>query len=228
MIPLEDAVSTLQSQGNPEKAADLRTYHKVDRPYFGVANPVLDAAAKTWRADLTLEDRLTLAGALWDTNIHECRLTAAKLLVQARIQPDNEAWTLIKGWVAQLDTAAIADQVCNAGARRLTAMPTRLDEVEAWATSPDVWTRRASLVMTLPWTKLNNPKADDLAARARVLDWAAAHAADPSQHIQRALSDWLKNLARHDAPRVRAFIDAYGATMKPYARRDVSRKLPPV
>lgn len=228
MIPIEDALATLQTQGDVQKAADMAKYHKVKRVYFGVVNPAIDEAAKAWRAELSLDDRLTLASELWDSNVHEARVAAAKLLVQARIKPDDGAWALITSWVPQFDGWAIADHVCGAGARRLIADPTRLDEVEAWTTSEHMWTRRAALVMTLPWTKLNNPKAEDLAVRERVLGWAAVYAADPAQFIQKSVSLWLSELGKHDAPRVHAFLADHGDAMKPYARKDASRKLPPL
>ncbi|WP_281983168.1 DNA alkylation repair protein [Thalassorhabdomicrobium marinisediminis] len=227
MIPLEDAVATLQMQGDAQKAAEMRKYHKVDRPYFGVANPVIDAAAKAWRAEVTLDERLTLASELWDSNIHECRVAAAKLLVQARIKPDDAAWRLIASWVPQFDGWAIADHVSSAGGRRLLAEPARLDEVEGWTRSDHLWTKRAALVMTLPWTKMNNPGPDDLLARERILGWAADYTRDPAWFIQKAVSWWLRELGRHDAPRVRRFLAEHGDAMKPSARKDASRKLPP-
>lgn len=227
MIPLQDAIATLQAQGNPQKAAEMAAYHKAPRPYLGVANPAIDEAAKEWRAQVSLEERLTLAAELWDTNIHEARVAAAKLLVQARINPDDGAWALITSWVPQFDGWAIADHVCSAGSRRLVADPSRIDEVEAWTTSDHMWTKRAALVMTLPWTKMNNPKPADLEIRERILGWAAAYTDDTDWFIQKSVSWWLRELGRHDAARVWTFLDAYGDKMKPSLRKDASRKLPP-
>ncbi len=228
MILLEDAIAVLQTQGDAEKAAEMAKYHKAKRVYFGVPNPAIDDAVKTWRAELSIEDRLSLASELWNSNVHEARIAAAKLLVQARIPADEEAWALITSWVPQCDALAIADQVCSAGARRLLADPARLDELESWTTSEHMWTRRAALVMTLPWTKMNNPKADDLAARERILGWAEAYAADSAQYIQKSLAEWLRELGKHDAPRVHAFLAQHGDGMNAYARKDASRKLPPL
>jgi 3-methyladenine DNA glycosylase AlkD len=227
MIPIEDAIAALHAQGNAEKAAEMASYHKVPRPYLGVPNPVIDDAVKMWRAELSLDDRLSLAAELWDSNIHEARVAAAKLLVQARIKPDDAAWALIISWVPQFDGWAIADHVCGAGARRLVANPSRIDEVESWTTSDHMWTKRAALVMTLPWTKMNNPKPADLEIRERILGWAAEYTNDPAWFIQKSVSWWLRELGRHDAPRVWAFLDAHGDNMKPSLRKDASRKLPP-
>lgn len=227
MITIEGAVSALQSLGEPQKAADMRKYHKAPRPYFGASNPAIYDTVQSWRDALPLEDRLSLAAGLWDTNIHECRVAAARLLVQARIKPDDAAWALITSWVPQFDAWAIADHVCGAGARRLSADPKRLDEVEGWTTSDHMWTKRAALVMTLPWTKIRNPKPEDLASRERILGWAAAYTTDPAWFIQKSVSWWLRELGRHDPARVRRFLAEHGDAMKPFARKDASRKLPP-
>lgn len=212
--------------GNPQMAADMRAYHKIDRPYLGVANPDIDAQTKAWRAELTLEDRLTLASGLWATNIHEGRVAAAKLLTQARIKPDdNAAWDLIVSWVPDFDAWAIADHASIAGQKRLMADPTRLDTVETWTTSDHMWTRRAALVMTLPWAKQNNPKPAEEAARDRILGWAASYVADTEWFIQKAVAWWLRDLSKRDQPRVRAFLDAHGDGMKPFARKEAAKYL---
>jgi 3-methyladenine DNA glycosylase AlkD len=222
----EDALAQLGALADPQKAAEMAAYHKVARPYLGVPVPVIDDLAKDWRADLTLDDRLALAAALWATDIHEARVAAAKLLTQARIRPDDEgAWRLIASWVPDFDAWAIADHVAIAGQKRLVWDPARLDEVEGWTTSDHMWTRRAALVMTLPWTRERNVKPADLARRERILGWAAGYAGDPDWFIQKAVAWWLRDLSKRDPERVRAFLDAHGARMKGFARTEAGRFL---
>ena len=214
--------------GDPAKAAEMRAYHKADRRYLGVANPVIDAACKVWRQDLTLEDRLTLAEGLWQGNIHEGRIAAAKLLTQARIRPDDSgAWELITRWVPDFDAWAVADHASIAGQKRLVADPSRLDVVEGWTRSDHLWTRRAALVMTLPWTKQNHPKPAEIAVRDRVLGWAATYVDDPDWFLQKAVAWWLRDLSKHDPDRTRAFLAAHGDRMKPFARKEAARHLAP-
>ena len=212
--------------GDPAKAAEIAAYHKVDRPYLGVTVPEIDAATRRWRADLSLDDRLALADGLWRTNVHEGRIAAAKLLLQARIRPDDTAaWDMIVSWVPDFDAWAIADHVAIAGQKRLVADPARIDTVAGWTESDHLWTRRAALVMTLPWTKQNHPKPAELAIRDRVLGWCATYVDDPAWFIQKAVAWWLRDLSKHDAARTRAFLDAYGDRMKPFARREAARHL---
>ena len=155
----------------------------------------------------------------------EARLAAANLLTQARLRPDAAAWNLIAAWVPDFDSWAIADHACSAGAKRLLADPARLDQVETWTRSPHMWTRRAALVITLPWTRQNHPKPAEIAARTRILGWAASYVPDRDWFIQKAIAWWLRDLSKHDPARTRAFLAEHGPAMKPFARREAARHL---
>lgn len=221
----EDAIAALG--GDPLKAIGMATYHKVDRPYLGVANPDIDVCVKEWRAALTLDARCDLAEGLWATNIHEGMVAAAKLLSQARIKPDDSRpWEIIVSWVPSFDAWAVADHACIAGQKRLMHDPSRLDLIEPWTTSDHKWTKRAALVMTLPWTKQNHPKPAEEAARERILGWAATYVTDPDWFIQKSVAWWIRDLSKHDAPRARAFLETYGDQMKPFAKKEAASKLP--
>jgi 3-methyladenine DNA glycosylase AlkD len=221
MTPIEE----LQALANPANAAEMLAYHKAQRLYLGIAVPQIADLADRWRAERTLEDRLTLAADLWQTNIHEARVAAAKLLTQARIRPDAAAWDLIVSWVPDFDAWAISDHASIAGQKRLVADPSRLDTVETWVQSPRMWTRRAALVMTLPWTKQNFPKPQDLAIRARVLDWCATLASDPDWFIQKAVAWWVRDLSKHDPEAAKSFLANCGEALKPFARKEAARHL---
>lgn len=226
-MTLEQALDALRAQADPVRAGQMAVYHKGTRPYLGVANPITNALVQDWRQELDLAGRIALARALWDSDIFEARVAAAKLLTQARIRPDTEVWELIQSWVPQFDSWAIADHACSAGQRRLVADPERLDLVELWTQSPHMWTRRAALIMTLPWTKQNFPSDHELAARDRILGWAGGYVTDPDWFIQKAVGWWLRDLSKHDPDRSRAFLVEHGAAMKPFARREAARHLDP-
>ena len=221
----EQALAALAAHARPGKAGEMAAYHKADRPYLGVANPDIDAETKGWRDSLTLDDRIALADGLWQTNVHEARIAAARLLSQARIRPDQAVWDLIRSWVPGFDAWAIADHACIAAQKRIMADLTRLDDVEGWTTHPVMWVRRAALVATLPLAKLNFPKPDELAARNRVLGWAADYVEDRDWFIQKSVAWWLRDLSKHDAARTRAFLDDHGARMKAFARKEAAQYL---
>lgn len=225
-MTFDDALKALTAEAQPETAVDKAAYHKQTRVVMGVPNPAINALTKTWRQTLSVENRVALADDLWASDIFECRIAASKLLTQARLRPDEAAWALIQTWVPAFDSWAIADHACTAGQKRLVADPARLDQVEAWTQSDHMWTRRAALVITLPWSKQNFPKPHELEVRDRVLGWAAGYVDDPDWFIQKAVAWWLRDLSRHDAPRTRAFLAEYGARMKPFARKEAARHLP--
>ncbi|MFN3970855.1 MAG: DNA alkylation repair protein [Gemmobacter sp.] len=219
------ALDAIAAHADWARAVQMAAYHKVARRYLGVPVPVVDALAKDWRAGLTVAERAALAQGLWETDVHEARVAAARLLTQARIRDDAAVWDTIAAWVPSFDAWALADHAAGAGARRLVANPARLDAVEGWVGAPHLWTRRAALVMTLPWTKQNHPTAEDIAIRDRVLGWCGLLAGDRDWFIQKAVAWWLRDLSRHDPARSRAWLATHGNRLKPFARHEAARHL---
>ncbi len=215
----------IKAYANADKAEQMAAYHKADRTYLGVPNPVLNDLTKIWRRELDVLQRVELANELWKSDIHEARLAAAKLLTQARIRPDEDVWSLLQTWLPTFDGWAVADHACMAMQKRLVADPSRLDRVEEWTRSDHMWTRRAALVATLPWTKQNHPKPEDLQKRDRILGWAAGYVSDKNWFIQKSVGWWLRDLSKHDPKRVRGFLEMHGLNMKAFARKEASKYL---
>ena len=223
-VTVDQAIAALEALANPEKAAEMAAYHKSTRRFFGVSVPQIDDLADAWRADCTLDERLALAAALWAADIHETRVAAAKLLTQARIRPDDEgAWQLLQSWVPDFDGWSLADHAMIAAQKRLVWQPDRIEAVEGWTNSPHMWTRRAAMVITLPYAKQNHPKPVENAIRERVLGWAVRYATDPDWFIQKSVAWWLRDLSKHDKPRVEAWLAEHGDSLKPFARKEASR-----
>ncbi|WP_411352934.1 DNA alkylation repair protein [Leisingera aquaemixtae] len=221
----QEALAQLKAQAEPGRAEQMAAYHKQSREVLGVPNPATNDLTKSWRQALTTEERVSLSQALWDSDVFEARIAAAKLLTQARIKDDEAVWALLQSWVQDFDSWAIADHACSAISKRLQAEPARLDTVERWTQSDHMWTRRAALVATLPWAKMNYLKPADQEARERILGWAAGYVPDRDWFIQKAIGWWLRDLSKHDAARTRAFLDAHGAQMKAFARKEAAKYL---
>jgi 3-methyladenine DNA glycosylase AlkD len=220
-----DALEALEALADPVKAAEMAAYHKAKRRYLGVPVPQIETLVADWRAAATLDERVALAAALWDSDIHEARVAAAKLLTQARIRPDEAVWDLLCHWTPGFDGWALADHATIAAQKRLVADPARLATVEAWTTHPNMWTRRAALVITLPYAKMSNPKPADLAMRETALKWAESYITDRDWFIQKAIAWWLRDLSKHDPDRSRAFLDAHGTGLKSFAQKEAARFL---
>ncbi|WP_230426500.1 DNA alkylation repair protein [Paragemmobacter aquarius] len=219
------ALDRIEAFADSAKAQEAAEYHKVKRRYLGVPVPQIEDLVAEWRADLTLDDRISLAAGLWQSDVHEAMVAAAKLLAQARMRPDDAAWALICDWTLGFNGWATADQATTSGQKRLVAVPSRIDTVATWTQSPNMWTRRAALVITLPYAKMNFPKDADLAIRETALGWAAAYVTDRDWFIQKAIAWWVRDLSKHNAPRARAFLDAHGEGLKSFARKEASRFL---
>lgn len=220
------ALEALRARGEAGKAREMAAYHKAPRTYLGVANPVIDDLVRSWRADANLEMLLSLASGLWASDVHEARIAAAKLLNRARFSPDDTpVWNLIVTWVPDFDAWAIADHASMAGQKRLVGNPDRLETVGGWTTSSQMWSRRAALVMTLPWARLPDPSAEEINVRERVLGWAARYVDDGDWFIQKSVAWWLRELSKKDPQRVRRFLAKHGSQMKAFARREAAKYL---
>lgn len=225
MTPFQ-ALEALEAQADPARAAKDADYHKAARRYLGLTAAQIDAHVATWRADLSVEGRVSLADGLWNTDVHEARVAAAKLLTQARMRPDDDAWALICTWVEQLDAWALADLVTTAGQKRIASDPERIADLEPWIDSPNHWVRRAALMMLLPWAKMNNLKDADYDIRETGLIWAEHLVPDRNWFIQKAIADWLGALSKHDPARTAEFMDGPGLGLKTFARKEATRRLP--
>ena len=224
-MKLDEALANLHAAAVSGRAEQMSAYHKQNRQVIGTPNPAINELTTAWRRSLSLDNRVQLASELWATDVFEARIAAAKLLTQARIRPDHAAWALITSWVPDFDSWAIADHACTAGQKRLVADPTRIDQVESWTTSEHMWSRRAALVITLPWTKQNHPTEQQLEIRDRVLGWAAGYVSDSDWFIQKAVAWWLRDLSKHDPDRTHDFLNRFGAQMKPFAKKEAARHL---
>jgi 3-methyladenine DNA glycosylase AlkD len=222
----EEALAALRAEADPERAAGMAAYHKADRVYLGLSNATVTDLASGWRQGLDLGARVDLARGLWASDIYEARIAAGKLFLQARIRPeDDPAWACLAGFAPEFDSWAIADAVAQAGAKRVVAVPARLDEIEGWTRSEHMWTRRAALVFTLPFTKARHPSSAESAARDRILGWCAGYAGDRDWFIQKAVAWWLRELSKKDAARAGAWLATHGDRLKPWARKEAGRHM---
>lgn len=227
MITADAALAALAAHADPARAAEMAAYHKQTRPVLGLPNAVTGGLADDWRKSLDQPGLVALAQGLWASDIFEARIAAGKLFIQARMRPDDAAaWACITGFLPGFDSWAIADAVAQSGAKRVVQDPARLDQIAGWISSDHMWTRRAALVFTLPFTKSRHPAPTEAAARARIMGWCATLAPDRDWFIQKAIAWWLRELSKRDPQAVRDWLDQHGPTLKPFARKEAARHLP--
>ena len=100
-MTLDEALDALKERVQAGRAEGMAKYHKAPREYLGIANPDLNEVTKEWRKALTVETRVRLAGELWQTDIFEARLAAAKLgrqISTAGPSPITPAWQGKNDW----------------------------------------------------------------------------------------------------------------------------------
>jgi 3-methyladenine DNA glycosylase AlkD len=222
----EEAVTALEGLGDPLKAAQMEAYHKAPRRYLGVSNPVIEHAVRRWRTAVAPADWADLAIELWNSDVHEAMIAAGKLLDLERFPSSDEAaWEALCEWVESFDAWAVADHAMIAGQKRLVAQPERIETVATWTTHPNMWTRRAALVITLPYAKVSTPDAVEERIRQRVLAWAAVYVDDQEWFIQKAVAWWLRELSKVDSAVTREFVSTHDSAMRGFARREATKYL---
>lgn len=208
----------LQEQGSSERAAWDAKYHKSDLKHFGCAATEANAITRDAAKGLALDEALHLARELWQSEIWDARIVAAKLLAMPRFKGEEALWSYLLEYLPQMDGWAVMDGHMRAANKCLLMDPTRLDEVENWTQNPSFWIRRAALVFTLPWAK---PGKDP----ERMLGWASRYADDREWFIQKAIGWWLRTLSKHDPNRVIEFLEQHDGQLMAVARREAVKYL---
>jgi 3-methyladenine DNA glycosylase AlkD len=194
-----------------------KSYQKSAWEHWGVPLPKMDLAIRETLASAREDQLIRLSESLWREPVWDLRIVAARILARKAVPATEQLWRFALDRMSDLDGWAVADNMAGVGSRCLLADPRRLDVVATWVESRHLWTRRAALVFTLPWTRDGDPE--------RMLAWAARLAGDPEWFIQKAIGWWLRELSKRDAPRVRRFLAEHGATLKGVARREASKYL---
>jgi 3-methyladenine DNA glycosylase AlkD len=220
--PIDDAqarlTDALRLVANPTRAEWEKTYQKSQWTHWGVGLPAMDAAIGKALKNVPPRDLLRLSALLWSEPVWDLKIVATRILARAAVPPSETVWRFVRARMADLDGWAVADGLAAVGSRCLIADPRRLDIAESWTKSPHLWTRRAALVFTLPWTK-------DGRDPERMLGWAAALVDDREWFIQKAIGWWLRELSKRDPRRVRRFLDEHGARLKGVALREALKYL---
>ena len=218
--PARQFIQAVRTCADPTRAERDRQYHKSVRPHWGIKMPQLDSVVKRRARELTPAQLLKLAQALWNSGTFDLMIAAGRVLGRREIPASPRLWRALDAWLDDVDGWALEDVLAPAAWKCLLRDPGVLDDMERWTTHPGVWRRRAALVYTLPYAK---PGRDP----ERILTWAAAYVADPEWFIQKAVGWWLRELSKHDGPRVVRFLQTHGRQLRGVARQEASRRLDP-
>lgn len=211
-------IRRLQELGNAERAIADQRYHKSSREHWGVSVPVCDKLTRTLCKGVGDKELIIQAKDLWETNLFDPMVCAAKILSFPRLKPSKELWETIRNFLQQVDGWALEDHLAHVAWKCILADRSLLDELEEWTRHSNFWMRRAALVYTLPFAKPGqNPE--------RMLGWASMYVPDPEWFIQKSIGWWLRVLGEHNPERVVVFLDTHWKNLKGVARKEATRKL---
>ena len=211
-------VARLQALGSSIRAEKEKAYQKSSWEHWGLSLPMMDLAIREIPKDLSPQKLISLSARLWREPVWDLKIIATRIVARDTMPVTEQLWKFVRARVPDLDGWAVADNLASVGSRCLIADPRRLDHVESWVASRRLWTRRAALVFTLPWTKDNRDPE-------RMLGWASKLADDPEWFIQKAIGWWLRELSKRNPSRVRQFLREHGAKLKTVARREALKYL---
>jgi 3-methyladenine DNA glycosylase AlkD len=132
-VNYEEVVSQLQSLANPEAVAGMARYGINPSSAYGVSIPNLrKIAAKAGKHHL-------LAGALWESGIHEARILASMVEDPRKLTEEQ-----MDRWVKDFNSWDLCDQCCNNLFRK---WPHAHDKAMAWSAREEEFIRRAGFVL---------------------------------------------------------------------------------
>lgn len=218
VVDIAPFLRELQQLGNAKRAIADQRYHKSSREHWGVSVPECKKLTRAFSKEFTDSELLFFAQALWETNLFDPMVCAAKTITLPRLKPSVALWNTIRNFLKQVDGWALEDGLAHAAWKSILADESLLDEIEKWTEHSNFWMRRAALVYTLPFAKPGrNPE--------RMLQWASYYAPDSEWFIQKAIGWWLRVLGGHNPERVSLFLNSHWGTLKSVARKEATRKL---
>jgi len=213
----------LRAVARPERAVQEKAYLKSDLEFLGASvwdiRRVVLAFSKG--TELTHDALVDLVEALWAEPVHERRMAAVALLelhpwllgpadlpLIERLLRESRTWALVDGLAGDVVGGILA------------ASPVKVTPVlDRWATDPDFWIRRSSLLAELRPLRAGDDMAPFLRRADLMLD-------EKEFFIRKAIGWVLREAAKRRSAEVIAWISprthrASGVTM-----REVVRHLP--
>jgi len=214
----------LAAIGDARKAPEMQRYMKSELPFRGVPSPERSALAKRLFSTHVLTDeaewRATVLTLWREAAYREERYLAIALTGDRRYA----AWqtpTLLPLYEELIVTGAWWDFVDELANRRVGPLLRRFPEdvapvMYAWATDPDLWKRRTSIICQLTFKEATDTKLLSTAIEANV--------GDRDFFIRKGIGWALRQFARTEPGWVRAFVDTH-PSLSPLSVREAVKHL---
>jgi 3-methyladenine DNA glycosylase AlkD len=149
---------TLREAGSPERAAHEKRYLKSDLEHYGVPVPTVRGIARRAMGEIVTAKPgpqartrvLDLAGALWQVEVHECRLAAALLLDAGTGYLAASDTDVLERLIREARTWALVDVLAGSVAGHLLLrFPAVESDCLRWSRDEDQWVRRSGVLAFL-------------------------------------------------------------------------------
>jgi len=217
--------TALAAAGDPEKAVAQQAYMKSRLPYYGIVSPDLRRLLRPILAayrPMGRDEHEATVRTLWDEVTHREEWYAAIALARhgsARPWLDPEALPLWRHLVVTGAWWDVVDEIAShlveetLEGHRAAVTPV----IREWATDPDPWLRRTSVICQL------NAKDDtDLDLLRHAVD---SNIDDTSFWLRKAIGWALRQYARTDPDWVLAEVARHGDRMSGLSRREATKHL---
>ena len=191
MPDADDVLMQLRSLADADNVAGMARYGIATAGTLGVSIPNLRALAKELRPmrKSDPEGLHALAGALWDSGLHEARILAGLADVPSLVTPEQA-----DRWVADLDSWDVCDQLCS---NLLDKTPFAVAKAEEWALAEPEFVRRAGFAMMAALTVHNKTAGDETFQRFLTLIERAAD--DERNFVKKAVNWALRQIGKRNA-----------------------------
>jgi len=205
-----EGIKRLKALADPVKAAGAQRYFKETVSFLGIATPDMRELTKEFFQEIKPEwgvGEATEFCALMLTNrYHEVRGLGILIFDRFRKEFPKSIFGTIKGWLLAdyCDSWALVDVLCpNSVGALLEKYPDLVTEIKGWASSPNRWVRRASIVSFIKLAK----KPQYLEA---IYNIVRLHFGDRDDLIQKASGWLLREAGKADVVRLEKFLRRFG------------------
>lgn len=200
----------LKGLANPVRAAGAQRYFKETVSFLGVSTPETRALeADVYRkikAEWGLPEATEFCTLMLTSPYHEVKGMGILIFERFRKDFSKPIFLTIKKWLLAdyCNSWALVDVLCPISVGTLLEKhPDLVEEIKGWATSPNRWVRRASIVSFLKLTR----KTGYLDP---IYDIVQSHFDDRDDLIQKASGWLLREAGKADMARLEKFLRRHG------------------
>jgi 3-methyladenine DNA glycosylase AlkD len=221
----------LQAQADPTRAEGEKRYLKSDLKFYGLSVPRLEKLIKAWlkeHADTPIDELVTLAEKLWESDYHEEKSLAVFMLVHRAKKLTLAHMPFIEKMMHEVNTWAHLDEIAvHIVGNMIETDPKTLDYLTGWAKSDNFWVRRTAILAQVLQFRRGEGNFELFAQiAAPMFQEGSGWSKEERFFIRKAIGWALRELAPKQPKLVYNFVQQYKDVMSGLTFREATRKLP--